>query len=210
MSDQEQTKTQEEFLVPLEIYRKAGVFLGTHICTKYMEQFVYKIRPDGLYILDIRKIDERLRIASKFLSNYDPEKIAVVAVRQYGQKPVKMMCERVGCKSITGRVTPGIFTNPKLEWYMEPDVVLVTDPRAEAQAIKEAFKVGIPIVALTDTDNRIENIDLIIPVNNKGRKSLALVYWILTREILRNRGIIGPDQDLDVTWEDYIVRPVRK
>lgn len=210
MSDQEQTKTQEEFLVPLEIYRKAGVFLGTHICTKYMEQFVYKIRPDGLYILDIRKIDERLRIASKFLSNYDPEKIAVVAVRQYGQKPVKMMCERVGCKPITGRVTPGIFTNPKLEWYMEPDVVLVTDPRAEAQAIKEAFKVGIPIVALTDTDNRIENIDLIIPVNNKGRKSLALVYWILTREILRNRGIIGPDQDLDVTWEDYIVRPVRK
>jgi len=210
MSDQEQTKTQEEFLVPLEIYRKAGVFLGTHICTKYMEQFVYKVRPDGLYILDIRKIDERLRIASKFLSNYDPEKIAVVAVRQYGQKPVKMMCERVGCNSITGRVTPGIFTNPKLEWYMEPDVVLVTDPRAEAQAIKEAFKVGIPIVALTDTDNRIENIDLIIPVNNKGRKSLALVYWILTREILRNRGIIGPDQDLDVAWEDYIVRPVRK
>jgi small subunit ribosomal protein S2 len=210
MSDQEQAKQQEEFLVSLEVYRKAGVFLGTHICTKYMEQFVYKIRPDGLYILDIRKIDERLRIASRFLSNYEPEKIAVVAVRQYGQKPVKMMCERVGCKPITGRVIPGIFTNPKLEWYMEPDVVLVTDPRAEAQAIKEAIKVGIPIVALTDTDNRIENIDLIIPVNNKGRKSLALVYWILTREILRNRGVIGPDQDLDVSWEDYIVRPVRK
>ncbi|MEB3786928.1 MAG: 30S ribosomal protein S2, partial [Desulfurococcales archaeon] len=131
-------------------------------------------------------------------------------VRQYGQKPVKMMCERVGCKAITGRVIPGIFTNPKLEWYMEPDVVLVTDPRAEAQAIKEAFKVGIPIVALTDTDNRIENIDLIIPANNKGRKSLALIYWILTREILRNRGVISPDQDLDVSWEDYIVRPVRK
>ncbi len=210
MSEQEQTKSQEEFLVPLDTYRKAGVFLGTHICTKYMEQFVYKIRPDGLYILDIRKIDERLRIASRFLSNYDPEKIAVVAVRQYGQKPVKMMCERVGCKAVTGRVIPGIFTNPKLEWYMEPDVVLVTDPRAEAQAIKEAFKVGIPIVALTDTDNRVENIDLIIPANNKGRKSLALIYWTLTREILRNRGVISPDQDLDVSWEDYIVRPVRK
>nr|MEB3825338.1 30S ribosomal protein S2 [Desulfurococcales archaeon] len=166
MSEESQQKQAgDEFLVPLEVYRQAGVFLGTHICTKYMEQFVYKIRPDGLYILDIRKIDERLRIASKFLSNYDPEKIAVVAVRQYGQKPVKMMCERVGCKPVIGRVIPGIFTNPKLEWYMEPDVVLVTDPRAESQAIKEAYKVGLPIVALTDTDNRVDNIDLIIPAN---------------------------------------------
>ncbi|MEB3825295.1 MAG: 30S ribosomal protein S2, partial [Desulfurococcales archaeon] len=92
----------------------------------------------------------------------------------------------------------------------EPDVVLVTDPRAESQAIKEAYKVGLPIVALTDTDNRVDNIDLIIPANNKGRKSLALLYWILTREILRNRGLLAPDQDLDVSWEDYVVRPIRK
>ncbi|MCE4599289.1 MAG: 30S ribosomal protein S2 [Desulfurococcales archaeon] len=197
-------------LVPVELYRKAGVIFGTQIATKYMRQFTYRILPDGFYLLDVNKIDERLKIAAKFLSSFDPEKIVVVSVRLYGQKPARMMCERVGCKTITGRVLPGIFTNPHLEYYMEPDVVLVTDPRTDKQAIKEATKIGIPIVAFADTDNRVENIDLIIPANNKGRRSLALLYWILTREILRNRGQLRPDQDLDVGYEDFMAGKVTR
>ncbi|MEB3780015.1 MAG: 30S ribosomal protein S2 [Desulfurococcales archaeon] len=199
-----------EMLVPVELYRKAGVIFGTQIATKYMRQFTYRILPDGFYLLDVNKIDERLKIAAKFLSSFDPEKIVVVSVRLYGQKPARMMCERVGCKTITGRVLPGIFTNPHLEYYMEPDVVLVTDPRTDKQAIKEATKIGIPIVAFADTDNRVENIDLIIPANNKGRRSLALLYWILTREILRNRGQLRPDQDLDVGYEDFMAGKVTR
>jgi len=185
-----------ELLVPLEKYLSAGVHIGTHICTAYMKRFVYRIRPDGLHILDIRKTDERLRIAAKFLARFEPSKIVAVSVRQYGQRPVQKFCTYVGCKAITGRILPGTFTNPSLEWYIEPDVILVTDPRADSQAIDEAARMGIPVVALADTDNRVENIDLIIPVNNKGRKSLALVYWILAREILREQGKIPPDQDL--------------
>ncbi len=185
-----------ELLVPLEKYLSAGVHIGTHICTAYMKRFVYRIRPDGLHILDIRKTDERLRIAAKFLARFEPSKIVAVSVRQYGQRPVQKFCTYVGCKAITGRILPGTFTNPSLEIYMEPDVILVTDPRADSQAIDEAARMGIPVVALADTDNRVENIDLIIPVNNKGRKSLALVYWILAREILREQGKIPPDQDL--------------
>ena len=191
-------------LVPAELYKRAGVMFGTQICTKYMRQFVYKILPDGFYLLDVAKIDERLRIAAKFLSKFEPEKMAVVSVRLYGQKPARMMCERVGCKTITGRVIPGVFTNPYLEHYMEPDVVLVTDPRTDKQAIIEASKVGIPVVAFVDTDNRIENIDLIVPANNKGRRSLALLYWILTREILRNQGRLGPTEDLDVEYTEFM------
>ena len=191
-------------LVPADLYKRAGVMFGTQICTKYMKQFVYKILPDGFYLLDVAKIDERLRIAANFLSKFDPEKIAVVSVRLYGQKPARMMCERVGCKAITGRVIPGIFTNPYLEYYMEPDVVLVTDPRTDKQAIIEASKVGIPVVAFVDTDNRIENIDLVIPANNKGRRSLALLYWILTREILRNQGRLGPTDELDVDYTEFM------
>ena len=191
-------------LVPAELYKRAGVMFGTQICTKYMRQFVYKILPDGFYLLDVAKIDERLRIAAKFLSKFEPEKMAVVSVRLYGQKPARMMCERVGCKTITGRVVPGVFTNPYLEYYMEPDVVLVTDPRTDKQAIIEASKVGIPVVAFVDTDNRIENIDLIIPANNKGRRSLALLYWILTREILRNQGRLGPNEELDVEYTEFM------
>jgi len=198
------TPTQRETLVPVEMYKKAGVVFGTQICTKYMRRFVYRISPDGFYIFDVMKIDERLRIASRFLAGFEPEKIVVVSTRLYGQKPARMMCERVGCKTITGRVVPGVFTNPHLEFYMEPDVVLVTDPRTDRQAIEEASKIGVPVVAFADTDNKIENLDLIIPANNKGRRSLALLYWILTREILRNRGVLGPDEELDVPYESYI------
>ncbi|MEB3844382.1 MAG: 30S ribosomal protein S2 [Desulfurococcales archaeon] len=200
----------KELLVPAELYRKAGVVFGTQICTKYMRQFTYKILPDGFYLLDVSKIDERLRIAANFLSKFDPQKIAVVSVRLYGQKPARMMCERVGCKAITGRVVPGIFTNPYLEYYMEPDVVLVTDPRTDKQAIIEASKVGIPVVAFADTDNKIENIDLVIPANNKGRRSLALLYWILTREILRNQGRLGPGESLDVEYEAFMAGKIRR
>lgn len=193
-----------ETLVPVELYRKMGVIIGTQICTKYMKRFTYKILPEGFYLLDVNKIDERLRIAAKFLSTFNPEKIAVVSVRVYGQKPVQMMCKYVGCKPIVGRVIPGIFTNPRLEFYMEPDVVLVTDPRTDRQAVIEASRVGVPVVAFADTDNKVDLIDLVIPANNRGRKSLALLYWILTREILRNKGIIPPDGSLDVGPEAFM------
>ncbi|MEB3759878.1 MAG: 30S ribosomal protein S2 [Desulfurococcales archaeon] len=199
-----------ELLVPAELYRRAGVVFGTQICTKYMRQFTYKILTDGFYLLDVQKIDERLRIAANFLSKFDPQKIAVVSVRLYGQKPARMMCERVGCKAITGRVIPGIFTNPYLEHYMEPDVVLITDPRTDRQAVAEASKIGIPVVAFADTDNKIENIDLVIPANNKGRRSLALLYWIMTREILRNQGRIGPTDSLDVEYEAFMAGKIRR
>ncbi len=199
-----------ETLVPPELYKKAGVLYGTQICTKFMKKFVYKILPDGFYLLDVNAVDQRLRIAAKFLSRFEPEKIAVTSVRLYGQKPARMMCQYVGCKAITGRIVPGIFTNPHLEYYVEPDVVLVTDPRTDKQAIIEASKVGIPVVAFVHTDNKVEDIDLVIPANNKGRRSLALLYWILTREILRNMGRLGPNEDLDVGYEAFMASRLRR
>ncbi|MEL9909117.1 MAG: 30S ribosomal protein S2 [Desulfurococcus sp.] len=192
-----------ELLVPIEKYLSAGVHIGTHICTKFMEPFVYRVRSDGLYILDVRKIDDRLKIAGKFLARYQPEKIAVVSVRQYGRKPVQKMCQYVGCKPFVGRFLPGTFTNPSLKIYFEPDVVVITDTRSDVQALKEAAETGIPIVALADTDNRVDYVDLIIPGNNKGRKSLALIYWILTRQILREKGIIPPNAELPEQPTDF-------
>lgn len=200
----------EDLLVPAELYRKAGVIFGTQICTKYMRKFVYKILPDGYYVLDTKMVDERLRIAAKFLARFDPDKIVVTSVRLYGQRPAKMMCERLGCKVVAGRITPGIFTNPKAEYYLEPDVVLVTDPRTDRQAIVEASKIGVPVVAFAHTDNKVEDIDLVIPGNNKGRRSLALLYWILTREILRERGVLGPGEDLDITYEAYLATKLKR
>jgi small subunit ribosomal protein S2 len=198
---------QLELLVPLELYLQAGVHIGTHTCTKDMEKFVFRVRPDGLYILDIRKTDERLRIAAKFLSRYEPSKIMVVSTRQYGRVPVLKMAEFTGVKAVVGRFLPGTLTNPKLETYYEPDVIVLTDPKAGSQALEEALMVGIPVVAFVSTDNRLEGVDLAIPANNKGRKSLALLYWILTRQILRERGVIGPSDNLPVGPEAFESTP---
>ncbi|MEZ0393946.1 MAG: 30S ribosomal protein S2 [Desulfurococcaceae archaeon] len=192
-----------ELLIPLEEYLAAGVHIGTYICTKFMEPFVFKVRSDGIYILDVRKIDERLRIAGRFLARYEPAKIAVVSVRQYGHRPAIKMCNYLGCRPFVGRFLPGTFTNYSLESYFEADVLLATDPRADAQAIKEAAEVGIPVVAFADTDNKTEFVDLVIPGNNKGRRSIALLYWLLTRQILRERGALPSNGDLPEKPSDF-------
>ncbi len=204
--EQEAKPKQLELLVPIDKYLAAGVHIGTHICVKHMRPFVYRVRPDGLYVLDVRKIDERIRITAKMLARYEPDKILAVSVRQYGHRPVMKFSEYTRAKHVVGRIIPGILTNPRLEWYVEPDIILATDPRADQQIINEAARVGIPVVALVDTDNRTENIDLIIPANNKGRKSLALIYWLLARQVLRERGELPPNEDLPEPPSEFEVK----
>jgi small subunit ribosomal protein S2 len=177
----EEAKTTS--LVPIDEYLAAGVHIGTQQKTENMMKFVYRVRTDGLYVLDIQATDERIRLAAAFLSKYDPKRILVVSARQYGQFPAKMFAKAIGARSMVGRFIPGILTNPKIENFYEPDVVIVTDPTGDAQVIKETVNIGVPVVALCDTNNMTSNVDLVIPTNNKGRKALSLVYWLLAREI---------------------------
>ncbi|MFB6489843.1 MAG: 30S ribosomal protein S2 [Thermoproteus sp. AZ2] len=194
-----------EYLVPLERYLSSGIRLGTKLSNKYLRDkgFIYAVRPDGLQIFDIRKIDERLKIAAKFIARYPPDRVLVHTTRPYGFKPIEMFCKFVGCKYIAGRFTPGTLTNPYLPNYTEVDLLIVVDPKLDSQAVKEAASVGIPVVALVDTDTPYEFIDLMIPCNNKGRRSLALIFWILARQVLRERGELKPDQDLPAPPEEF-------
>jgi len=203
MSSPKEKPEGQDLLVPLETYLAAGVRIGTHIKTKVMERFIYGVRPDGLYVINVRLLDERIRIAAKMIARYDPNTIVAVSARQYGYQPVKAFCSFTGAIPIVGRFVPGTFTNPSLPNYLEPSLLLASDPRADSQAIDEAAEVGIPVIALCDTDNFCEYVDLIIPVNNKGRRSLALVYWLLARQVLRERGELGPDEDLPVPVEHF-------
>jgi small subunit ribosomal protein S2 len=189
MTENEMEIQLNEPLVPVEEYLAAGVHIGTQQKSKDMKRFIYRVRGDGLYILDIRETDERIKTAAKFLSQFDPPKILVVTSRQYGQYPAKKFAETIGGTAATGRFIPGMLTNQNLNGYMEPEVVVVTDPIGDSQAINEAVQSGIPIVALCDTNNMTSYVDLVIPTNNKGRKALSMVYYLLTREILRIRGI---------------------
>ncbi|WP_319507027.1 30S ribosomal protein S2 [uncultured Methanolobus sp.] len=179
----EEAKTTS--LVPIDEYLAAGVHIGTQQKTENMMKFVYRVRTDGLYVLDIQATDERIKLAAGFLAKYDPQRVLVVSARQYGQFPAKMFAKAIGAKSMVGRFIPGILTNPKIENFYEPDVVIVTDPTGDAQVIKETVNIGIPVVALCDTNNMTSNVDLVIPTNNKGRKALSLVYWLLAREIAK-------------------------
>lgn len=199
----------EEYLVPLDQYLAAGIHIGTQQKTKDMKKFIYRVRQDGLYVLDVRKTDERLRTAGRFLAKFDPQSILAVSVRLYGQKPVKKFGEVTGARAIPGRFLPGTMTNPAVKNFMEPDVLIVTDPRADHQALKEAVEIGIPIVALVDTENFLSYVDLAIPTNNKGRKALALIYWILAREILYNRKEIESREDFKIPVEDFEMRIIR-
>ena len=176
-------------LVPIDEYLAAGVHIGTQQKTQNMMKFVYRVRTDGLYVLDIQSTDERIRSIAHFLSKYDPSKLLVVSAVQYGQYPATMFSRSIGAVSKVGRFIPGSLTNPIQEGFYEPDVVIVTDPAGDSQVIKEAVNVGIPVVALCDTNNMTSNVDLVIPTNNKGRKALSLVYWLLAREVANERSI---------------------
>ncbi|MDR0911902.1 MAG: 30S ribosomal protein S2 [Methanobrevibacter sp.] len=192
-----------DLLIPLEKYLAAGLHIGTQQKTYDMEKYIYRVRTDGLYVLDINQTNERIKSVAKFLAKYDPEDILVVATRQYGQAPVKMFGEKIGAKTIPGRFIPGTLTNPNYAKFIEPKVIVVTDPRSDAQAIIESKQNGIPIVALCDTENLLNAVDIAIPVNNKGRKAIALVYWLLAREILREKGLIDKEEEWDVDSADF-------
>jgi small subunit ribosomal protein S2 len=179
---------EADLLIPVDDYLGAGVHIGTQQKTKDMERFIHRVRTDGLYVLDVSMTDSRIRTAADFLADYDPEQILVASSRQYGRFPAEKFAEAVGARARTGRFIPGTLTNPDYEGYIEPDVVVVTDPIGDAQAVKEAITVGIPVIAMCDSNNQTSNVDLVVPTNNKGRKALSVVYWLLANETLDRRG----------------------
>lgn len=193
----------EELLVPIETYLQSGVHIGAKYKTGFMKPYIYKVRPDGLCVLNIAKINERLKLAAKFLANYEPDKILVICRRDNGHKAVKSFARITGANAIAGRYLPGTLTNPTFPEHIEPEVVVISDPWLDRQAVKDAVRINIPVVGLCDTNNSIENIDLVIPCNNKGSKSLALIYYILTKEYLRNRGVLQKIGEQNISLKEF-------
>tara|TARA_B100001564_G_C20662871_1_gene682387 strand:- start:1869 stop:2513 length:645 start_codon:yes stop_codon:yes gene_type:complete len=175
-------------LLPFETYEENAVNIGTQQKSADMARFIDTVRDDGLYLLDVNITDSRIRSTATFLNKYDAPRIMVVSARQYGQRPARLFAEAIGANAAVGRFIPGSLTNPALRSYVEPDVLFVTDPAADQQALKEAVNSGLPVVGIVDANNNLRNVDIAVPANNKGRRSLALIYWLLAREVLKARG----------------------
>jgi len=182
-------------------YLTAGVHIGMKSCTPYMKQFVYKIRDDGLAVFNLQKVDERIKVAGKFLTGFN--KIMVVSRKDNAAKAITKFADIVGAKAVAGRFSPGTMTNPLYKDFYEPDVVFVVDPLVDEQVIKEARKKRVPIIALCDTFNIAKDIDLCVPINNNGKKSIALVFWILAREILKSRGKLKKNDDFKYDIKEF-------
>ena len=178
-------------LLPFETYELNAVHIGTQNKGKDMQLFIQEITTEGprIHLFNIGKTDERNALAAKFLTIYEPQEILVVSARQYGQRPARRLAQAIGARHIVGRFIPGTLTNPRLRTYIEPRLIFVTDPQADSQALSEAVNSGLPVVGICDTNNDLRNVDLCIPANNKGRRSLALIYWLLSRETLKARGL---------------------
>ena len=179
---------EASLLLPFETYEENAVNIGTQQKSADMARFIDTVRDDGLYLLDVNMTDSRIRTTATFLNKYDAPRIMVVSARQYGQRPARLFAEAIGANAAVGRFIPGSLTNPAPRSYVEPDVLFVTDPAADQQALKEAVNSGLPVVGIVDANNNLRNVDVAVPANNKGRRSLALIYWLLAREVLKARG----------------------
>lgn len=190
------------FLIPRQQYLASGIHIGIKQRTKDMKEFIYKIRPDGLAVLNLRKVDDRIRVAGKFLSRL--KDILIVSRKSVAKEAIKKFAEVVEAKVVIGRFMPGTLTNPNYRNFFEADVVFIIDPLIDHQALEEAVKARVPIVAVCNTFNETRDIDLIIPANNKGKKALATLFWLLAREVLKERGDIKSDKEYEYKVEDFL------
>ena len=180
-----------------------GIRVGTNVKTKFMRQYITESSPEGLYMLDIDITLQRIKTAAKFVNQMDIKKVIVCSGREYANTPIEKFCECTGAVMMLRRFMPGTLTNPSLPFYTEPHLLIISDPQVDSQAVTEATNAGVPVIGISNTDNLTSKLDLVIPANNRGRKALATVYWLLAREILIQKGELTEDQDMKYEIDDF-------
>ena len=180
-----------------------GIRVGTQVKTKFMKPFITKASPEGLYMIDLDLTLERIKIAAKFINRIDIKKVIICSGREYANTPIEKFCEVTGAIQMLGRFMPGTLTNPSLSYYIEPKLLLISDPQVDSQAITEATNAGIPVIGISNTDNITSKVDLVIPANNRGRKALATIYWLLAHGILVERGELKENESLKYEIDDF-------
>ncbi|HIH99695.1 MAG TPA: 30S ribosomal protein S2 [Nitrosopumilus sp.] len=187
-----------------------GIRVGTQVKTKFMKQFIENASPEGLYMLNIDMTLEKIKTCAKFINRVGAENIIACSGRQYAGIPIEKFCEMTGAKQLLGRFMPGTLTNPSLPYYVEPKLILISDPEVDVQALIEATNAGIPIIGIANTDNVTSKLDVIIPANNRGRKSLATIYWLLVRQILIEKGELKENESMKYEIDDFEAKMIEE
>ena len=194
-------------LVPIEDYLKASMHLGTRVVTPHMKKYIYKRRADGLAVFNTAMLDSTMKEAGKFLANYSPEDIIIVCKREAGWHATKLFSETLGIRAFMKKYPAGILTNTNLKDFFECKLVLICDPWLDKNALTDANRVGVPVLAVCDSNNYLFGINNVIAGNNKSAKSLGMVLYLLTKLYIENRKMdvqLPPIEQFIDDWENLI------
>lgn len=204
----EELEKKRELLIPLEDYVRTGIHLGTKVITPDMKKYVYRRRADSIGVLNTTLIDEQLKKAIELISKYSPEEIILVCKREAGWKAANKFGEATNIKVYTKKYPAGMMTNPNLEEFYEPELIIACDAWIDKNALKEGKITNKKIIMLADTNNFTRGADVIVPCNNKGTKSIGLVFYLIARGYTENRKMnVKVPSIFSFTGEDLQVIP---
>jgi len=204
----EEEEEKKDTLVPIEDYLKSSIHLGTRVITPDMRPYVYKRRADGLAVFNTSLLDEKIREAINFLIKFKPHEVIVVCKREAGWKPVNKFSELTGITAYTKKYPAGILTNTSLENFREAELLFICDPWLDKNALDDAKRIGIPIMAICDTNNYTQGITKVIPGNNKSAKSIGMIFYLLSKAYIEAHKIPVKSQPIIQEfiegWENLI------